>query len=144
MYKACLSFTRIQDPAVSPKYRSNEFTPTLQNRFLSFSATLHISISRRRQTPLHDMTPNAPRPTRSAACEPCRYNKQSCGHEKPICSRCIRRGIQNECVYRDRPFKKRKLVQQQSVQNFIGIMPREITLILSAERLQPARQPRRP
>ncbi|KAK4623658.1 hypothetical protein CLAFUW4_05850 [Fulvia fulva] len=60
------------------------------------------------------MALNAPKPTRSAEFEPCRYNKQSCDHERPVCSRCIRRGLQNECVYRERPFKKRKLVQTQT------------------------------
>lgn len=42
------------------------------------------------------------------SCDPCRLSKLSCGHEKPTCSRCSLRETVDQCVYRDRPFKKRK------------------------------------
>lgn len=49
---------------------------------------------------------------RLPACDPCRLSKLSCGHQKPVCSRCSRRGTSDECIYRDRPFKKRKTHNQ--------------------------------
>lgn len=49
-------------------------------------------------------------PIKLPACEPCRTSKQACDHAKP-CSRCQERGSPSACLYRSRPFKKRKLEQ---------------------------------
>ncbi|OJD40320.1 zn-c6 fungal-type dna-binding domain [Diplodia corticola] len=46
---------------------------------------------------------------RLAACEPCRRAKLACGHEKPTCARCQDRQQAGSCVYRNQPFKRRKL-----------------------------------
>ena len=46
---------------------------------------------------------------RLPACDPCRSSKLSCDHAKPVCSRCRTRDVADECSYRDRPFKKRKV-----------------------------------
>ncbi|KAF1979251.1 hypothetical protein BU23DRAFT_576901 [Bimuria novae-zelandiae CBS 107.79] len=47
-------------------------------------------------------------PVKLPACEPCRTSKQACDHAKP-CSRCQERGTLSACLYRARPFKKRRL-----------------------------------
>lgn len=49
---------------------------------------------------------------RVAACEPCRLMKQACDHSRPTCDRCRRRGRVAECVYRERPFKRQLLANQ--------------------------------
>lgn len=54
------------------------------------------------------MRQSAPRPHRYAACEPCRLSKQSCDHGRPSCARCVRKGKQADCQYRDRPFKRKR------------------------------------
>ncbi|KAI3321505.1 hypothetical protein HD806DRAFT_154490 [Xylariaceae sp. AK1471] len=45
------------------------------------------------------------------ACEPCKKRKVACDHVRPICTRCISRKQQHECVYVDdenpRPCKRR-------------------------------------
>ncbi|VUC28933.1 unnamed protein product [Clonostachys rosea] len=43
---------------------------------------------------------------RRAACEPCRRSKLACNHEKPVCGRCRARGTNDDCTYRNRPFKR--------------------------------------
>lgn len=48
-------------------------------------------------------------PKRLAACEPCRAAKVSCDHARPICGRCIDSNESETCVYRDRPFKRRRI-----------------------------------
>ncbi|KAH8891240.1 hypothetical protein GQ53DRAFT_841627 [Thozetella sp. PMI_491] len=45
---------------------------------------------------------------RLAACDPCRRAKLACDHSRPICSRCRARDKAVACVYRTRPFKRRK------------------------------------
>jgi hypothetical protein len=54
------------------------------------------------------MHKTAQRPQRYAACEPCRLSKQSCDHGRPSCARCVRKGKQADCQYRDRPFKRKR------------------------------------
>ncbi|KAH8734476.1 hypothetical protein BGZ61DRAFT_442601 [Ilyonectria robusta] len=51
---------------------------------------------------------------RLAACEPCRRAKLACGHERPVCVRCQDRGQGEGCVYRDHPFRRRKLRSHSS------------------------------
>ncbi|OJJ94663.1 hypothetical protein ASPACDRAFT_1908912 [Aspergillus aculeatus ATCC 16872] len=53
-------------------------------------------------------TPNrlALRPGKLPACNPCRAIKLRCDHRKPICSRCRERGLEDDCIYRPRPFKR--------------------------------------
>ncbi|KAH7084001.1 hypothetical protein FB567DRAFT_96175 [Paraphoma chrysanthemicola] len=45
---------------------------------------------------------------RLPACEPCRSSKLSCDHVHPTCTRCKKRNTAGDCLYRARPFKKRK------------------------------------
>ncbi|KAF2225364.1 hypothetical protein BDZ85DRAFT_194237 [Elsinoe ampelina] len=45
-------------------------------------------------------------PTRSAACDPCRFAKLACDHAQPVCSRCRNRGRDPDCKYRERPFRR--------------------------------------
>lgn len=47
-------------------------------------------------------------PKRLAACEPCREAKVSCDHTRPTCRRCVDSNEFELCVYRDRPFKRRR------------------------------------
>ncbi|KFY86638.1 hypothetical protein V500_07501 [Pseudogymnoascus sp. VKM F-4518 (FW-2643)] len=54
---------------------------------------------------------------RLAACEPCRSAKLACGHERPRCVRCQDRGQGEDCAYRTRPFKRKRLQQAQQVQH---------------------------
>ncbi|KAH6664578.1 hypothetical protein B0J14DRAFT_630429 [Halenospora varia] len=54
---------------------------------------------------------------RLAACEPCRRAKLACDHRRPTCSRCRDRNQGEEvCVYRSRPFKRKKLHQEQQTE----------------------------
>lgn len=46
--------------------------------------------------------------TKLAACDPCRFAKLACDHVRPVCGRCRSKGLTADCVYRTRPFKKRK------------------------------------
>ncbi|KAF2719402.1 hypothetical protein K431DRAFT_321704 [Polychaeton citri CBS 116435] len=46
--------------------------------------------------------------SRLPACEPCRSSKLACDHTKPVCSRCRNAKQATQCIYRDRPFKKRR------------------------------------
>lgn len=49
-----------------------------------------------------------PRGPRIPACEPCRQSKLSCDHARPACGRC-RAGDKAEiCVYRQRPFVRKR------------------------------------
>ncbi|KFY41746.1 hypothetical protein V495_04814 [Pseudogymnoascus sp. VKM F-4514 (FW-929)] len=57
---------------------------------------------------------------RLAACEPCRSAKLACGHERPACVRCRGRGQGEDCTYRTRPFKRRRLQQAKQVQHQRG------------------------
>lgn len=56
----------------------------------------------------------ASRPVRYASCDPCRLSKLACDHTQPVCARCTRRGIADECSYRKNPFKKRKRLDPAS------------------------------
>lgn len=49
-------------------------------------------------------------PPRLVACDPCRFSKLACDHSRPVCSRCLERDEAANCTYRDRPFKRRKIV----------------------------------
>ncbi|OAA53612.1 Zn(2)-C6 fungal-type DNA-binding domain protein [Niveomyces insectorum RCEF 264] len=51
-------------------------------------------------------TGGAPRPARIASCEPCRLSKLACDHGRPVCSRCAKKGVPDQCVYRRDPFKR--------------------------------------
>ena len=56
-------------------------------------------------------------PVKLPACEPCRTSKQACDHAKP-CSRCRERGASSACLYRERPFKKRRVQNAQELSRF--------------------------
>ena len=43
---------------------------------------------------------------RQPACEVCREQKLACDHALPTCSRCVRRGLSNDCYYHPSPMKK--------------------------------------
>ncbi|EFX04846.1 c6 zinc finger domain containing protein [Grosmannia clavigera kw1407] len=43
---------------------------------------------------------------RVPSCEPCRLVKLACDHQHPVCSRCIKRGIDSKCEYRKNAFKR--------------------------------------
>ncbi|KAF2726027.1 hypothetical protein K431DRAFT_259967 [Polychaeton citri CBS 116435] len=43
---------------------------------------------------------------RQASCEPCRKSKIRCDHEKPVCARCRRRGLQARCWYNPSPMTR--------------------------------------
>ncbi|KAF2437233.1 hypothetical protein P171DRAFT_373867 [Karstenula rhodostoma CBS 690.94] len=62
-------------------------------------------------------------PIKLPACEPCRTSKQACDHAKP-CSRCRERGSPSACLYRARPFKKRRL--EQAGQDLLGFSNTEL------------------
>ncbi|GFF98018.1 chromatin structure-remodeling complex protein RSC30 [Aspergillus udagawae] len=40
------------------------------------------------------------------SCEPCRKSKLGCDHTRPICSRCVRRGRADQCLYHPAPLTK--------------------------------------
>ncbi|CAK1362746.1 hypothetical protein CB0940_05070 [Cercospora beticola] len=50
-------------------------------------------------------------PTRLAACDPCRASKVSCDHARPVCGRCSKNDESDKCGYRDRPFKRKRLIR---------------------------------
>jgi chromatin structure-remodeling complex subunit RSC3/30 len=41
-----------------------------------------------------------------SSCEPCRKSKFQCDHSSPICTRCIRRGKSDSCVYHPAPLTR--------------------------------------
>ncbi|KAK1854267.1 hypothetical protein CCHR01_03119 [Colletotrichum chrysophilum] len=45
---------------------------------------------------------------RLAACDPCRTAKLACGHERPVCARCVTNNREDVCVYRATPFKRKR------------------------------------
>jgi hypothetical protein len=47
-------------------------------------------------------------PARLAACDPCRIAKVSCDHAAP-CGRCREYDRTTDCIYRERPFKRRRV-----------------------------------
>lgn len=48
----------------------------------------------------------AGRPNRIASCEPCGLSKLACDHRRPVCSRCAKKGMFDECIYRKDPLKR--------------------------------------
>jgi hypothetical protein len=68
-------------------------------------------------------------PIKLPACEPCRTSKQACDHVKP-CSRCRERGSPSACLYRARPFKKRRL--EHAGQELLGFSNTESPVALSS------------
>ena len=69
--------------------------------------------------PDHDVqAPPLRRNRRRPACEVCRKQKLACDHILPVCSRCVRRGLSDECFYHPSPMKKegpRKLRASRSL-----------------------------
>lgn len=53
-------------------------------------------------------------PARLAACDPCRISRVACDHVRPVCSRCHKENNVEGCVYRDRPFKRRRRSENAS------------------------------
>ncbi|KAE8391832.1 hypothetical protein BDV23DRAFT_192857 [Aspergillus alliaceus] len=41
-----------------------------------------------------------------SSCEPCRKSKLRCDHSSPICTRCVRRGKSDSCVYHPAPLTR--------------------------------------
>jgi len=48
-------------------------------------------------------------PQKLPACEPCSFPKLACDHAQPVCSRCKDKNQTAACIYRSRPFKKKKM-----------------------------------
>ncbi|CAD6442398.1 eb8b5430-7304-452f-80fd-fe00326a02f7-CDS [Sclerotinia trifoliorum] len=40
------------------------------------------------------------------SCEPCRKGKLACGHELPVCGRCVKRGLEERCWYHPAPMSR--------------------------------------
>ena len=36
---------------------------------------------------------------RLQACDPCRFRKVACDHARPVCARCLKHGVDSQCVY---------------------------------------------
>lgn len=49
-----------------------------------------------------------PKGPRMPACEPCRRSKLFCDHARPACGRCQDADKADGCVYRRRPFSRKK------------------------------------
>ncbi|KAJ5100108.1 hypothetical protein N7532_007109 [Penicillium argentinense] len=57
-----------------------------------------------------------------SSCEPCRKSKLRCDHTMPICGRCIRRDLREDCIYHPAPLtqlgsqraKKRRLARDEA------------------------------
>lgn len=47
-------------------------------------------------------------PPKKPACDPCRLAKVACDHKHPVCGRCVEYERPSLCVYRSRPFAKRR------------------------------------
>ncbi|KAI0162208.1 hypothetical protein GGR57DRAFT_314712 [Xylariaceae sp. FL1272] len=62
---------------------------------------------------------------RIPACEPCKQRKVACDHNRPTCSRCVKRGQETECVYlgheSSRPFGSRRHAQDVSPASPTGL-----------------------
>ncbi|SPO06607.1 uncharacterized protein DNG_09297 [Cephalotrichum gorgonifer] len=54
-----------------------------------------------------------PRGPRMPACEPCRQSKLSCDHARPSCARCAAGQKAASCVYRMRPFSRKRHINRE-------------------------------
>lgn len=69
-------------------------------------------------------------PKRLAACEPCREAKVSCDHARPTCRRCIDSNEFELCVYRDRPFKRRRTTSVRQTPDAVDASDSRPSLLL--------------
>lgn len=46
---------------------------------------------------------------KQASCEPCRKGKLRCDHQRPICERCRRRGLETRCWYHPAPLTRQRI-----------------------------------
>lgn len=88
-----------ENPGLTPL-----LTPTLSPLVTNLSSGTTL---RKDMEPASACSPGSQQ--KKAACNPCRRSKVACGHEQPVCHRCIQRGQSVACVYREAPFKKRKI-----------------------------------
>lgn len=65
-------------------------------------------------------------PVRLAACNPCKIAKVSCDHVTP-CGRCRERNPA-DCTYRERPFKKRRVQQQNILEDSVTAIESSTTI----------------
>lgn len=72
--------------------------PTCQSKYVPSSCGVIVRFN----------TGNTMKP-KQAACDPCRKAKLACGHEQPVCARCVLRHKKSICVYRASPFKRTRL-----------------------------------
>ncbi|KAE9363900.1 hypothetical protein N431DRAFT_550594 [Stipitochalara longipes BDJ] len=64
------------------------------------------------------MTDRVRRNGQLSSCEPCRHSKLRCDHNRPICGRCVRRGLpQSRCHYHPAPMAMARQSTPQSVQD---------------------------
>lgn len=52
---------------------------------------------------------------KQASCEPCRKGKIRCDHQRPICDRCHRRGMESQCWYHPAPLSKPRTGRDRTV-----------------------------
>jgi hypothetical protein len=64
------------------------------------------------------MTDRVRRNGQLSSCEPCRHSKLRCDHNRPICGRCVRRGLpQSRCHYHPAPMATARQSTPQSVRD---------------------------
>ena len=57
------------------------------------------------------------------SCEACRKGKLACDHRRPVCSRCLKRGKADQCVYHPAPLTKPRTSTGSGVQRTGPISP---------------------
>jgi hypothetical protein len=64
------------------------------------------------------MTDRVRRNGQLSSCEPCRHSKLRCDHNRPICGRCVRRGLpQSRCHYHPAPMAMARQSTPQSIRD---------------------------